>query len=304
MKPDPLTLKYNDDVVRIAKEQKGLTEKPMMETIAENRALTTVAPDLPGVEVLEIPGTNADVQIVTYKPKTVRGVLVEIFGGGWCLGSFLDVPDSLLERAQALSFALVKVNHRLSPENPYPAGVDDCETAALWAAENALETFGSSNMCLWGDSSGAHLAVLTLLRLRDRHNLRPFRGVVLENGCYDLRLTPSARLWGTNDRRLVVTYELIQQLVDLFARGRDLSDPDISPIFAELHDMPPALFLVGSEDPFVDDTLFMESRWKLAGNDSELLVFPGGSHWLRVSETPDGELARARVWSFVSRVLQ
>ena len=304
MNTDPLTSKYNEELVLIAKEQGGITEKPLQETIAENRSITTNAPNISGIKVWEIAGPNANIQLVTYTPDTVRGVLVKIFGGGWCLGSYLDIPDFLIDRAQALGFALVKVNYRLSPENPYPAGVDDCETAALWAMENASKVFGSSNICLWGDSSGAHLAVLALLRLRDKHNLRPFKGVVLENGLYDLRLTPSVRLWGKKKRSLVVTYDLIRQFVDLFAGGRDLSDSDISPIFADLQNMPPALFLTGTEDPLIDDTLFMESRWENAGNETELLIFPSGSHWLRVSETPDGELARARIFSFISRTLQ
>jgi acetyl esterase/lipase len=42
--------------------------------------------------------------------------------------------------------------------------------------------------------------------------------------------------------------------------------------------MPPALFIVGSLDPFVDDSLFMAARWVAAGGKAELAVHPGGVH--------------------------
>jgi acetyl esterase/lipase len=54
--------------------------------------------------------------------------------------------------------------------------------------------------------------------------------------------------------------------------------PDVSPMFADLRDMPPALFTVGTADHLVDDTLFFSSRWTLAGNRAELLVYPVAPH--------------------------
>ncbi|HSO94935.1 MAG TPA: alpha/beta hydrolase fold domain-containing protein, partial [Acidimicrobiia bacterium] len=55
-------------------------------------------------------------------------------------------------------------------------------------------------------------------------------------------------------------------------------DPDVSPLYADLHGMPPALFAVGTNDHLLDDTLFMASRWEVAGNRSELLVYPEAPH--------------------------
>ncbi len=55
-------------------------------------------------------------------------------------------------------------------------------------------------------------------------------------------------------------------------------DPDVSPLYADLHDLPPAIFTVGTDDHLVDDTLFMAARWELAGNQAELLVYPESPH--------------------------
>src|SRR3546814_13017170 len=82
--------------------------------------------------------------------------------------------------------------HRL---RPHPAAPDDCETAALWVLANAMAEFGADTITIGGESSGAHLAVVTLLRLRDRHGVA-LSGANLIFGFYDLTLTPSARLFG------------------------------------------------------------------------------------------------------------
>ena len=74
---------------------------------------------------------------------------------------------------------------------------DDCEAAALWLLKNARAEFGSDRLFLGGESSGAHLATLTLLRLRDRHGAADrFEGANLLYGIYDAGFTPSHRLAG------------------------------------------------------------------------------------------------------------
>ena len=168
--------------------------------------------------------------------------------------AFVKPLENLIKKTKDLKIALVSVEYRLAPEHPYPAGPDDCEAAALWLIENSEKEFGTKNLALGGESAGANLSAVTLLRLREKHGITPFKGVVFEDGVYDLRLTPSARWWGIKKRKLIVTFELLEQTVQWYAPNEDLANPDISPIFADLVDMPPALFLVGSEDFVVNKT--------------------------------------------------
>ena len=98
-------------------------------------------------------------------------------------------------------------------------------------------------------------------------------------GIYDLGGTPSQR--GLTGRPDLLTAEQIEYFAELFTPGRSVEerrDPDISPLYADLHGLPPALFTVGADDHLVDDTLFMAARWVLAGNDAELLVYPESPH--------------------------
>src|SRR5439155_19280503 len=98
--------------------------------------------------------------------------------------------------AHRCEFAVVSVDYRLAPECHYPAGPDDCEAAALWLAANAQTDFGTDRLLIGGESAGANLAVVTLLRLRDRYAFRGFRAANLVFGVYDLSGTPSAPLLG------------------------------------------------------------------------------------------------------------
>ncbi len=54
--------------------------------------------------------------------------------------------------------------------------------------------------------------------------------------------------------------------------------PEISPAFADLSNLPPALMSVGSADHLLDDTLMLASRWAAAGNEVELFVAPDMPH--------------------------
>src|SRR6185312_15659984 len=129
--------------------------------------------------------------------------------------------------------------------------------------QHAREEFGTERLVIGGGSAGAHLAALTLLRLRDRHGFSGFAGAILGAGCYDMTMTPSLARY---ERRLVLSRTQMawyfDQVVPDATRRRD---PSISPLYADLRNLPPALFMVGTLDPLLDDSLFMYVRWLAAG---------------------------------------
>lgn len=237
----------------------------------------------------EIEGPGGPLRLRIIAPEAPRGAYLHIHGGGWVFGT-ADDQDPRLERlADACGLAAVSVDYRLAPEHPYPAAPDDCEAAALWLAREAPTRFGTDRLFIGGESAGGHLSVVTLLRLRDRHGLAPFAGADLVASIFDLSMTPSARNWG-NDK-LILTTDDIGRFIAHFLAGRAAADdPDVSPLYADLSGLPPALFSVGTRDPLLDDSLFMAQRWRAAGNRTELAVYPGGAH---VFMAFAGELARA-----------
>lgn len=237
-----------------------------------------LAPKSPRARELEIDGKGNKVKLRIIAPEgSLRGVYLHIHGGGWVLGG-ADQQDPMLERiADRAGLACVSVEYRLAPENPYPAGPDDCEAAAIWLAKNAKTEFGTDALVIGGESAGGHLSAVTLLRMRDKHGFTGFRGANLVFGAFDMSMTPSQRAFG--DERLILRTIDIEKFGDAFLPPHvDRRDPDVSPLYARLHDMPPALFSIGTRDALIDDSLFMHARWVAAGNQAELAVYPGGAH--------------------------
>lgn len=244
----------------------------------EGKGPFPLSPESPYAQVIEIDGPHGPVPLrILTPPGPARGVYLHIHGGGWCLGSARE-NDGLNHRfVEATSFAVVSVDYRLAPEHPYPAAPDDCEAAALWLLREGPARFGTDRFAIGGESAGGTLSVATLLRLRDKHGLSPFRAANLTAGCYDLGLTPSARQWG--DEPLVLNTRDINVFVGHYLReGGEVTTPDVSPLHADLKGLPPALFSIGTRDALLDDTLFMAPRWLAAGNGAQLAVYPGGCH--------------------------
>jgi len=235
-------------------------------------------------------------------PEAPSGVYLHIHGGGWVNGSN-DQNDPMMEHfADLHNLAVVSVQYRLAPENRFPAAPDDCESAALWLIENAEAEFGTDWLAIGGESAGAHLAALTLIRLRDKHDYTGFKAANLVYGVFDVSLSPSARNWRKG--RLVLDTPTLRWFVNCFAADPHVQRlPKVSPLFAKLHDLPPALFTVGTLDPLVDDSLFMQGRWAAAGNQAELEVFPGGVHGFPAFGGPLAEKFSTVVDDFLTRML-
>ncbi|MBW2031430.1 MAG: alpha/beta hydrolase [Deltaproteobacteria bacterium] len=245
--------------------------------------------------------SNSEVSVRVVVPEEVKAVYLHMHGGGFVLMRPYHFDPTLVDTAKKCRVAVVSVDYRLAPENPYPAAADDCETVALWLAEKAKAEFGSDRVLIGGESAGANLAVVTLLRMRDRHGFKGFRGANLVYGCFDISMTPSQRNWG--DRNLVISTPMIEwfnnHYIPQVERRRD---PDVSPLYADLSDLPPALFTVGTMDPLLDDSLFMHARWIAAGNQAELAIYPGGTHVFNMFPLKIAREANARMYEFISEI--
>jgi acetyl esterase len=250
-------------------------------------------------QIVTISGPGGPLELRVIAPERPRGVYFHIHGGGWTLGA-ADEQDPWLDRvADNCRLAVVSVEYRLGPEHPYPAGPEDCEAAALWVLDEGRRRFGGERLAIGGESAGAHLSAVTLLRLRDRHGLAPFHRANLFAGCYDLTETPSVSRWGAD--KLILNTRDIRMFTESFCPpGVDRRAPDVSPLYADLEGMPPALFSVGTMDPLLDDTLFMAGRWVAAGNRAEVAIWPGGCHVFHRFESAMAERALARIDAFLN----
>jgi acetyl esterase len=258
-------------------------------------------PKSPRARTITIDGKGGKIPLRILAPQNPKGVYLQIHGGGMVLGA-ADMQDPMLERVnEKAGLACVSIDYRLAPENPYPAQPDDCESAAVWLAKNAKAEFGSDALAIGGESAGATLAAVTLVRMRDRHGFSGFRAANLFYGAYDLSMTPSQKLFGNSERLVIRTIDMEQFMGAYLSGQNDWRDPDISPLYADLKGLPPALFSVGTRDPLLDDSLFMYARYIAAGNRAELAIYPGGAHAFNVFPIAIAEEANRRRDAFLAR---
>jgi acetyl esterase len=163
---------------------------------AKGGAPWPLVPKSARAQTIQIPGPTQSISLRVIAPEQPLGAYLHIHGGGWVFGAN-DEQDHILERiATKARLACVSVEYRLAPENPYPNAPDDCEAAALWLVRNANREFGNDKLTIGGESAGANLAEVTLVRMHERHGYSDFKGANLVFGPYDQSMTPSARQIG------------------------------------------------------------------------------------------------------------
>ena len=215
------------------------------------------------------------------------------------------MQDQSLEKiSNDLNCVVVSVEYRLAPTDPYPAAPDDCETAAIWLIENSKKEFNTEKIVIGGESAGANLSAVTLLRLKSKRMLDPIKGANLIYGSYDARLTPSAIRQEGSDEIFLLSYAMIRKFRDSYFQGNiDLSSPDVSPIQGDLTGMPPALFTVGTRDLLLDDSLFMYGRWLSYGSKANIIIVTGADHAFNAFPSATTKSVEDKISKFIKSVV-
>lgn len=224
---------------------------------------------------------------------SARGVVLDLHGGGFYLGSAADHDSWNRALSDALDAVVVGVDYRLAPEHPWPAAPDDCELAARWLIANAAAEFGTDRLVLLGFSAGSTLAMTTLLRLHETGLAHRFRGAALQFGTYDLSATTPAG-------RLIADEYFLKAYV---GHVDDRTVPDISPLFGAPTELPPTLLVVGSEDVLLDDNVAMAQHLSRAGTDVALRVYPASPHGFTHHPTSMAEAARHDIGEWLAERL-
>jgi len=293
-----------------ARLQAELAERPPMcrfppevvrQARAEGKGALPLGGPLEGSDWLEIPGApGGPGRVRVSEPDTAPvGIYLHIHGGGWTIGAAQEYDKTNQAVARETGLRVVSAAYRLAPEHPWPTQREDTLAAARWV-------LGDSDLpiIIGGESAGAHLAAVTAIRLRDAGLGDRIEGLVLNYGVFDVRGTPSALAWG--ETVLVLSTPIMRWFFDFVdPTGKERHKSDLSPLLADLHDLPPALFQVGTADPLLDDTLFMAGRWRAAGNVARLWAAPGGVHGFDMfDELAIAQEARANVRAFVAECLR
>jgi len=211
-----------------------------------------------------------------------QGVFYHIHGGGWVLQSEHYQDTMLKYIADHCNLTVLSVGYRLAPEDPYPAGNEDCYDVGEFLVDNAEKDFGAPLLFMGGDSAGGHLSVVTCYHLLSARPKFAFKGLVLNFGAYDLT-TFLPQAWNFK-LPLVLDVEIMQHFTSAYLPNHKTpesrKDPMISPFYADLTQMklPSALFVVGTSDCLMDDSVMMCAKWQMSGAEGILRVYPGAPH--------------------------
>ncbi len=226
-------------------------------------------------------------------------VILHLHGGAFFTGSAKThraLGAELAARSQATVYML---DYRLAPEHPYPAALNDG-----MAAYRALlaEGHAPKSIVLGGDSGGcAHILSLAIA-LREQGLPLP-AGMVMISPYVDVTLSlPSVLTKRYRDP--MVTAHALRRGSDAYRGSIPASDPRVSPLFADLHGLPPVLIQAGSEEILRDDALNLAQRLIAAGVEVDCRIHEGMWHNFQMfnSLIADADLALNNIGLFVRRI--
>jgi monoterpene epsilon-lactone hydrolase len=246
------------------------------------------------IEKVSAKGVNAE----WLTPEKVEGgrVILYLHGGYYLIGSINSTRNLAGNIALAARGRSLIIDYRLAPECPFPAGLEDALTAYEWLLDQGIQ---QRQIVFAGDSAGGGLVLATLLALRMR-NLPLPAGAVCLSPATDL--SQSGESWKTNAKKeMVVNPRIVEQIKPLYLREVDLRDPLASPLFGDLHGLPPLLIQVGSDETLLCDATAFAQRAQESGVDVTLEVWPGMQHeWqMTASMVPEARAAIQKIGEFI-----
>jgi acetyl esterase/lipase len=199
-----------------------------------------------------------------------RRVYLDMHGGALILGGGEVCKAMALKTARTMGARVVAVDYRMPPDHPFPAGLDDC--LALY--RRLLRDHDPAQIVVGGSSAGGNLAAATLLRARDEGLPLPAAAVLLSP---EVDLTESGDTFRTNAGIDAMTS--LMQANRLYAAGRDLTEPYISPLFGDLAaGFPPTLLSAGTRDVFLSNAVRLHRKLRAAGVPAELHILEAAAH--------------------------
>lgn len=250
-------------------ERRARTDEWRAKDSAEARKLYPV-----NVEEANTGGVRTDIVTPLAVPTENKNkILINLHGGG-----FNSDSGSLIEGVPIANLAKIKVvsvYYRLAPENPFPAAVDD--VVAVY--KELLKTYKPQSIGIFGTSAGAILTAEATVRFKQLG--LPLPGALgIFSGLADFSQVGDARqLFALNGfPGQIEPIDLNHLPDDQYVGKTDRKDPVLSPMFADLHGMPPSLLVTSTRDLLLSDTALFHRALLRAGDDSQLVVFEALPH--------------------------
>ena len=223
-------------------------------------------------------------------------VLLYLHGGAYVSGSSRTHRAMVSHIATAAGMRALLPNYRLAPENPFPAGLNDCVKVYL---ELLNEGVDPSDIAIAGDSAGGGMTMAVLLSLRDAGAPLP-KTVVLISPWLDLTgRGESVRSRAKEDP--LFDGKDMPRAASHYAPAEELTNPLISPVFADVHGLPPTLIQVGDHEILLSDSTRIAEKMTAQDVQVTLQVWPDMWHVFQffVGRMPEAGRAIADIATYL-----
>ncbi|GAA5218061.1 alpha/beta hydrolase [Corallincola platygyrae] len=223
------------------------------------------------------------------------GVILYFHGGGFCFKSPLVHNAVLARLTEQTGLRGMMVDYPLAPEHPYPCALEACLASYRWLLAHGVPP---QSIVMAGDSAGGNLALSSLVKLREDNQPLP-AAVVLFSPSVDMALTGESAFAKRNiDPFFALPTLLLMR--NSYLNGHSPCDPNISPLYADLHGLPPMMVHVGSDEVLLDDSIRLADKVKEQGGKAHLNIWEGMPHVFPIfHQLPEAQQAISQCGAFI-----
>lgn len=252
-----------------------------------------------GIDIIPVTIDGLTAEWIQPSQPTRDKVIFFVHGGGYVSGSCSDHRIHVSKFVKGTNIRALLYEYRLAPEHTFPAALDDSVKAYRWLLDQGIS---SSKIVFAGDSAGGGLCLATLLALRDQSLPLPSAAAVLSPWT---DLTCSGESYRSNARKCLSPEGTWTAFSKHYVGDYDPKLPWISPLYGDLHDLPPLLIYAGGDEILRDDSLFLAEKAQKAGVNVTLRVGDGLFHCFPVCAPlfPEATQAMDEICTFIKHHL-
>lgn len=209
-----------------------------------------------------------------------EGVIIYLHGGCYIYGNINNYCTIPVQLSNTTGIKVLSVNYSLAPENPFPKAIEDVQNIYEYLIE---EGYTSDQIVIVGDSAGGGLALATVIKLRDLKVDLP-AALGLFSPWVDLTLKGDT-IETLKDFDNVLSKRQLEGAAKIYAEKQELTNPLISPVFADLKNCPPMMILAGGREILLSDSINLARKATLDNTTVNFIVWDKLDHVFAVDST-------------------
>lgn len=215
-----------------------------------------------------------------------ESIILYCHGGGYMTGSCLYARGITTKLAKHSKLPVLAFDYRLAPEHPFPAALKDAISTWNYLLK---QNYSASNIILAGDSAGGNLALSLTLYLK-KHSMSLPKYLLLFSPWTDLSASGESYTTKHNIDP-ILTKDYLEKARNAYIDSYTANAPYISPLFADLHGLPPVYIQVGENEILLSDSIMLHDKLLCSDVISHLEIFPHMWHVFQLSPIPKAQKA-------------